>query len=98
MTIEKFRDGDKMTIALEGKLDTTTAPELEAEWMDVRESVSELVIDLEKLEYMSSAGLRAMLVMQKYMMQKGGMKVVHVNEIIMEIFEITGFTTILDIE
>ena len=98
MTIQKIEDGSRLTIALEGRLDTTTSPELEAEWNKVKENVTDLVVDLEKLEYMSSAGLRVMLSMHNTMAGKGSLKVVHVNQMIQEIFDITGFSSILDIE
>lgn len=98
MEINKKAEGTKLTVALEGRLDTTTSPELEASINESLDGVTDLVIDLEKLEYMSSAGLRVMLAMQKKMMQAGSMKVVNVNDTIMEIFEITGFKDILTIE
>ena len=98
MTITKERNDNVLKIVLEGRLDTMTAPQLEAEVRDGLQDVEQLIFDFSELEYISSAGLRVLLMAEKSMAQKGGMKVVHVNEIIMEIFEITGFTTILDIE
>lgn len=98
MKIKKTQNADVMNIALEGRLDTTTAPELEAELKASLDSVSELVLDMGKLEYISSAGLRVLLSAQKVMAKKGGMKVIHVNETVMEIFEVTGFSDILTIE
>ena len=98
MNIKKTQNADNMTIAIEGRLDTTTAPELEAELKASLDSVSELVLDCEKLDYISSAGLRVLLSAQKVMGKKGGMKVIHVNETVMEIFEVTGFSDILSIE
>ena len=87
-----------LSIALEGRLDTTTSPDLEAELKENMEKVQALVIDLTELEYISSAGLRVLLMAQKTMAPKEGMKVTGVNPLIMEIFEVTGFTDILDIE
>ena len=98
MTITKNLSGDTLTIALTGRLDTTTAPELEAELKTALDGVSELIMDLEKLDYMSSAGLRVLLSAQKRMTRQGEMKVVHVNAVIMEIFDVTGFVDILTIE
>jgi anti-sigma B factor antagonist len=98
MTIEKTKNGSALTIALSGRLDTMTAPNLEAELGDALEGVEELMFDLEKLEYISSAGLRVLLSAQKTMNRQGSMKVKNANEIIMEIFEVTGFADILTIE
>ena len=98
MNITKNLNGNQLTIALEGRLDTTTAPELEAELKASLDSADSLIIDLNKLEYISSAGLRVLLSAQKIMSKKGGMKVAHVNEIVQEVFEVTGFSDILTIE
>ena len=97
MTITKKQDGAALEIALEGRLDTTTSPMLENELKEALPGVTELTLDLEKLEYISSAGLRVLLAAQKTMSKQGAMKLVNVNEIIMEIFEITGFSDILTI-
>ena len=97
MTIQKLAEGQKLTIALEGRLDTVTAPDLEAELKASLGGVSELVFDMEKLEYLSSAGLRVLLSAQKQMSKQGSMTVTKVNETIMEIFEVTGFSDILTI-
>ena len=92
LNITKTRDGKKLLVALEGRLDTNTAPELE-------DSLSnELVIDLKDLEYISSAGLRVLLACQKKMMKQGKMTVCNPNDVITEIFEVTGFSEILDIK
>lgn len=96
MTIIKEIKESAMNIALEGRLDTTTAPELEAELQ--LEGITELVLDFEKLDYVSSAGLRVLLAAQKVMNRQGSMLIRNVNEGIMEIFEITGFIDILTIE
>ena len=98
MTINKICSGSEETIALEGRLDTTTAPELEAELKDALEGITSLTFDFEKLEYISSAGLRVLLSAQKAMNKRGTMKIIHVNDVIMEVFEVTGFTDILTIE
>ena len=87
-----------MTVSLTGRLDTTTAPELEKELKASLDGVTTLVIDMTALDYISSAGLRVLLSAQKTMNKQGEMKVVHVGETIMEIFEVTGFSDILTIE
>ena len=98
MTINKFANGSTLTIALEGRLDTTTAPELETVIKSSLTGVTELILDFEKLDYISSAGLRVLLSAQKTMTKQGEMKITHVNEMIMEVFEVTGFSDILTIE
>lgn len=98
LTINKSFADTKLTVALEGRLDTTTAPELEQSLQESISDASELVMDFEKLEYISSAGLRVLLSAQKIMNRQGNMKVIHVNETIMEILEVTGFVDILTIE
>ena len=97
LNIVKTIDNGKAAIALEGRLDTVTAPELEKELKSSLEGVSELTLDFEKLEYISSAGLRVLLSAQKVMNKQGEMKLLNVNETIMEIFEVTGFSDILTI-
>ena len=97
MTINKKQNGTALEIALEGRLDTTTAPELEKE-LNALGNVNELTLDFGKLEYISSAGLRVLLAAHKIMSRKGGMKVTNVNEIVNEVFEVTGFSDILTIE
>ncbi|HBI53006.1 MAG TPA: anti-sigma factor antagonist [Ruminococcaceae bacterium] len=98
MTINKKQDGSKLSIALEGRLDTTTAPELENELKTSLDGISNLVFDLSALEYISSAGLRVLLSAQKTMNKQGEMTVTGANETIMEIFDVTGFVDILNIE
>ena len=98
MEIKKNLEGETLTICPVGRLDTTTAPELETTVKESLEGVKELVFDLGELEYISSAGLRVLLASQKQMNAVGTMKVTHVNELIMEIFEVTGFSDILTIE
>ena len=98
MKIIKEQNGSELNIALEGRLDTTTSPELEKELKDGLDGIDELTLDFEKLDYISSAGLRVLLAAHKTMMKRGGMKVIHVNEIVNEVFEVTGFSDILTIE
>ena len=97
LNINKTIENGKAFFSLEGRLDTVTSPALEAELKDALEGVSELTMDFEKLEYISSAGLRVLLAAQKEMNKRGAMKVTHVGETIMEIFEVTGFSEILTI-
>ena len=98
MTINKTAEQGKLTLALEGRLDTGTAPQLEAELKASLADVSTLVLDFAGLEYISSAGLRVLLGAQKAMSKKGGMVIRNVNEVISEVFEVTGFVDILSIE
>ena len=98
LNINKSAEGSALTVSLEGRLDTTTSPQLEDELKSSLDGVTSLVFDMEKLEYISSAGLRVLLSAQKLMNQQGSMKLLHVNEVINEIFEVTGFSDILTIE
>ena len=98
LNINKTIEEGKACYALEGRLDTVTAPELEKELKGSLDDVKELLLDFEKLEYISSAGLRVLLSAQKTMSRQGEMKLINVNETIMEIFEVTGFSDILNIE
>ena len=98
LNINKTVENGKALFALTGRLDTTTAPELEKELKESLPGVSELALDFAGLEYISSAGLRVLLSAQKTMNKQGGMKLIHVGETIMEIFEVTGFSDILTIE
>lgn len=98
MTIEKNIENEKVTLTVSGRLDTTTAPELEAVLDEVIEKAKDLVFNFENLEYISSAGLRVILKAQKAMNTKGSMKLTGVNDGIMEVFDITGFLDILTIE
>ena len=97
MQIKKELENNVLVLALEGRLDTVTAPELEREIIDLS-GVTDLVIDMKNLEYISSAGLRVILKAQKTMNTQGSMKLKNVGESIMEVFEITGFSDILTIE
>ena len=98
MTIRKTLENDQLTVALEGRLDTVTAPQLEGELRTAVSGVSRLVFDLGALEYVSSAGLRVLLSAQKVMSRQGSMTIRNVSPEIMEIFDVTGFTDILSIE
>ena len=98
LNINKKLEDKTLTVTLEGRLDTTTAPQLETELKSDLPDVTSLVMDFEKLEYISSAGLRVLLSAQKLMSKKGGMKLIHVGDLIKEIFEVTGFCDILTIE
>ena len=98
MTIEKTITGTAATLKIVGRLDTTTAPELEVTIDGCIAGIKELVLDCSALEYVSSAGLRVILKAQKLMNAQGNMKLTHVNETIMEVFDITGFADILTIE
>ncbi len=98
LNINKTENGSELTFAMEGRLDTTTAPELEAVIRESLAGVTALNIDMAALDYISSAGLRVLLSAQKIMNKQGEMKVIHVSETIMEIFEVTGFSDILTIE
>ncbi len=98
MTITKTQNGTALTLALEGRLDTMTSPDLEAELNKSLPGVDSLTLDLSKLDYISSAGLRVLLSAHKLMSARGGLKVTNVNEIVREVFEVTGFADILTIE
>lgn len=98
MTITKKAENSTLTLAVEGRIDTVTAPDFEAEIRQSVEGITELVLDFSKLDYISSAGLRVLLSAQKLMRTKGTMKVTHVNETVQEVFDVTGFTDILTIE
>lgn len=97
MTITKTVENGTLRIALEGRLDTNTAPQLETELKTSLSGISELELDFSGLEYISSAGLRVLLAAQKTMSRQGKMTIRNVNETIMEVFEITGFVEILTI-
>ena len=98
MTIEKTIANASASLKIIGRLDTSTAPELEATIDGCVAGIKELVLDCSELEYVSSAGLRVILKAQKMMNAQGNMKLTHVNETIMEVFDITGFADILTIE
>ncbi|EOT24469.1 anti-anti-sigma factor [Eubacterium sp. 14-2] len=98
MIITKTTDGTSLTLVLEGRLDTMTAPQLESELRDSIEGIDKLFLDFASLEYISSAGLRILLSTQKIMNKQGSMVIRNANEGVMDIFDITGFADILTIE
>ena len=98
LNILKTKEDEKLSLALEGRLDTMTSPDLENVLKEELTGVTALVMDFEKLEYISSAGLRVLLSAQKIMNRKGEMKIVHVNELVQEVFDVTGFSDLLTIE
>ena len=98
MKITKNQDGSALVIALEGRLDTTTAPDLEKELKTSLDGVTDLTLDLTNLDYISSAGLRVLLSTHKTMMKQGQMKVTNASDIVKEVFDVTGFSDILTIE
>ena len=97
MTIEKTLKGSTLNVVLSGRLDTITAPQLEAELKASLDGITELILDFQNLEYLSSAGLRVLLATQKVMNRQGTMTVMHVSDTVHEIFEVTGFIDILTI-
>ena len=98
LNITKNVENGKAVFKLEGRLDTVTSPDLETEFREIAESLTDLTFDFEGLEYVSSAGLRVLLAAQKVMSRQGTMRVIHVSEAIMDIFDVTGFSDILTIE
>ena len=98
MNIIQNRNDAELTVTLEGRLDTTTAPQLEQSLKSAPPGVKNLILDFSALDYLSSAGLRVLLATQKTMRRQGKMVIRHVNETIMEVFEVTGFIDILTIE
>lgn len=98
MNIEQTNNNGIVTLAISGRLDTSTSPQLEEKLESILNDTGELVLDFAELAYISSAGLRVLLKAQKSMQAKGSMKLINVNEEVMEIFEITGFADILTIE
>ncbi len=99
MTIKKRAEGEKITLELEGRLDTSTAPSLEQEIKDsVTGEIRELILDFKGLQYISSAGLRVLLAAQKKMNRQGSMVVKNANDMVTEVFQVTGFIDILTVE
>ena len=98
MQITYNREAEKLTVVPAGRLDTATAPEFEKTLGEILDGVTDLVLDMTGVEYVSSAGLRVILKVQKVMFSQGKMKLIGVNESVMEVFEITGFANILKIE
>ncbi len=98
LNINKTVENGKAVFKLDGRLDTSTAPAFEAELRETLNGVTSLILDFEKLEYISSAGLRVLLVALKLLHNKGKMKIVHVNELVAEVFDVTGFADMFTIE
>lgn len=98
LNIAKNKKDSTLTLVLDGRVDTTTAPQLEKEIKGSIDGISELILDFAKLDYISSAGLRVLLSAQKAMNKQGEMKILNVNETVMEILDVTGFVDILTIE
>ena len=98
MTVNAIKDGTKLTITAEGKLGTTSAPELEKAVKDNIGGVTELIFDFGNLEYMASAGLRVLLSSAKVMKKQGSMKIINVTPPVMDVFTFTGMADVLDIE
>ena len=99
MDIQQTKDGNKLTVTLSGRLDTTTAPQLEETLASALDGVTDLVFDFNQIQYISSAGLRILLNTQKKISAAGGsMKLVGVNDVVREVFEVTGFINILSVE
>lgn len=98
MTIEIKKNKEEITMEINGRLDTNTAPALEKTISENYEGIKTLILDFQNLEYISSAGLRVLLSAQKKMQQVGSMKIINVCELVMDVFEMTGFADILNIE
>lgn len=98
MNIVRKAEGTSLTLSIEGRLDTTTAPQLEQEFKEHLPGAKSLVLDLKELAYISSAGLRVILIAIKAMKKQGSMVVKNVNDTVMEVFDITGFSDMLNIE
>lgn len=98
MKITKNQTGKSLVISVQGRLDTLTAPELEEVFRESLGDAEELTLDFSELDYISSAGLRALVGAEREMRGKGGMKIVHASELVKEVFEVTGFSTVLNVE
>ena len=98
MTVEKITNGDSLTLRVEGRVDTTNAKEFEEIITNSLDGVKKLIMDFESLEYLSSAGLRVMLMAIKKMKKQGSMAVTNANEMVKEIFEVTGFSDLVEVE
>lgn len=98
MTVNKTKSNTRLEVFVSGRIDTVTAPELESQIKPELDGITELVLDVKELDYISSAGLRVLLSMQKVMNRQGSMKLLNVNDTVYEIFEVTGFSDILDVE
>lgn len=98
MNIEFKREENRLTAAVKGRIDTNSAPDAETQITEQLDGVDSLVLDFSEVDYISSAGLRVLLVLHKQMAPRGGMKLIHVNETVHEVLDITGFLDILDVE
>ncbi len=98
MNIEFTRDGSTLTAVITGRIDTNSAPETEEKIMSEIKDADKLVLDIAHVDYISSAGLRVLLLLHKTMQPKGGMKVIHINETVQEVLDITGFADILTLD
>lgn len=98
MTVEKITNGNSLTLRVEGRVDTTNAKEFEEIITNSLDGVKKLIMDFESLEYISSAGLRVMLMAIKKMKKQGSMAVTNANEMVKEIFEVTGFSDLVEVE
>ena len=98
MTITKNQNGSTLEVALEGRLDTTSAPELESALGNSLSSIETLIFDFSKVEYVSSAGIRTLLVANRSLKMGGSTKIINANEIVKAVFDITGMTSILNVE
>ena len=98
MTVTKKLEGTKLTATIEGRLDTNTTPEAEKKLAGSLDNATELILDFKQLDYISSAGLRLLLMLQKKMNAQGSMKILNANAIVKEIFEVTGFSDVLTVE
>ena len=98
MTITKTQEGTKLTVAIEGRLNTNTAPELEKEFETCLDGITSLIIDAQKMDYISSAGLRAIFGAAEIMRENGEMCVIHSNDDVLNVFEVTGCVDIIDVK
>ena len=99
MKVDFLKNGTTLTVKPDGRLDTATSPELERLMQPEMEGMTDIIIDMEKVDYISSRGLRILLTVEQDMEDRGGsVKVIHVNPIIMEVFEMTGFLDLLTVE
>ncbi|WP_316630934.1 STAS domain-containing protein [uncultured Ruminococcus sp.] len=98
MTVTKKLEGTKLTAAFEGRLDTNTTPQAEQELTGSLDNVKELILDFKQLDYISSAGLRLLLMLQKKMNNQGSMTIINANDMVKEIFEVTGFSDVLTVK
>ncbi len=98
MTVTKKLEGTKLTAAFEGRLDTNTTPQAEQELTGSLDNVKELILDFKQLDYISSAGLRLLLMLQKKMNNQGSMTIINANDMVKEIFEVTGFSDVLNVK